>query len=98
MQTNKTRERSTGTSILEVALVESRVLSSHNVYLLVVQESCILFGIEHFQQSTGGVAIVATSNLVDFINQDERILSTNTLESLDDLARECAAVSGIEIS
>jgi len=38
--------------------------------LLVIQESGILFGVEHLKKSTGGVAIDPLTDLVDFIDED----------------------------
>ena len=53
-----------------------------------VKEGRVLFGIEHLEQRTSRIAVVSTTDLVNFINQYEGILSTDALQRLDDLARE----------
>ena len=42
----------------------------HIVNLLVIEESSVLLRIEHLEQSACGVAVVATTDLVDLVNKD----------------------------
>jgi len=51
----------------------------------VIQEAVVLLWVEHLQQRAGGISIVSTSNLVNFINEDKRILRLDAFQSLDDL-------------
>ena len=53
-----------------------------------VKEGRVLFGIEHLEQSTGGVSVMSATNLVNLIDQHQGVLSANPLERLDDLARQ----------
>ena len=69
MQTNNTRERSTGRSILDHEVSISSTMP-RQLNLLVIQESGILFGVEHLKKSTGRVAIDPLTDLVDFIDED----------------------------
>lgn len=48
-----------------------------------IEEAIVLFGIKHFQQGTGGVSVDPSANLVDFINQYERVLRSDSLEGLN---------------
>lgn len=56
--------------------------------LLVIQESVVLLRVEHLEERASGVAIYPLANLVDFINEDQWILDTNSLECLDNLPRQ----------
>ena len=86
VQTNRTRERSTGRSIL-VHEVSRNPTTPYRSNLLVIQESGILFGVEHLKKSTGRVAIDPLTDLVDFIDKDQRILDSDAFECLNDLPR-----------
>jgi hypothetical protein len=57
--------------------------------LLVVQEAVVLLRVKHLKKSARRIAIVSASNLIDFVNQNERILGADSFQSLDDLARQC---------
>jgi hypothetical protein len=57
----------------------------------VVQEGVILLRVEHLEERAGRVAIYPLANLVDFINEDQRILDTNAFECLDNLPRQGSA-------
>ena len=46
-----------------------------------IQETSILFWIEHLKEGTRRVSVVTPTDLVDFVNEDERILSLDALES-----------------
>jgi len=68
-------------------------------YLLVIQESSVLFRIEHLKESTGRVTVDSLTDLVDFIDEDQRILDSDALECLDDLPGEGTVnTRGIRIS
>lgn len=56
-------------------------------HILMIQESRVLFGVQHLEECTGRIAIMATTNLVHFIDKNEGVFSSNALQSLDDLAR-----------
>ena len=58
----------------------------HEANLLVIQERGVLFGVEHLKKCTGRVAIDSPTNLVNLIYQDQRILDSDTLESLNNLS------------
>ena len=51
-----------------------------------IQESSVLLRIQHLEQGTSGITVVPTSNLINLIDKDERVLGPNTLQSLDDLS------------
>jgi len=51
----------------------------------VIQESGILLRVEHLKESTGRVTVDSLTDLVDFINEDQRVLNSDALECLDDL-------------
>jgi hypothetical protein len=57
-------------------------------YVLMVEERGILFGIKHLQERTRRVPINPSSNFVNFIKHNKRVLGSHTLEGLDDLARK----------
>lgn len=54
--------------------------------VLVIEESCVLFRVKHLEEGAGRIPVDPATNLVDFIDQDKRILCTHALERLDDLA------------
>ena len=53
-----------------------------------VKERRVLLGIKHLEQRTRRIAVVSTTDLVNFINEHERVLSTDALQRLDDLSRK----------
>jgi hypothetical protein len=59
---------------------------------VVVEEIGILFGVEHFQQRRGRVAVVAGADLVDLVEHDDRVGRPRLLQRLDELARHGADV------
>ena len=50
-----------------------------------IQESGVLLRVEHLKESTGRVTVDSLANLVDFIDKDQRVLDSYTLEGLDNL-------------
>ena len=89
MQTNNTRERSTGRSILDHGVSINSTAQQSN--LLVIQESGILFRVKHLKESTGRVAIDPFADLIDLIDEDQRILDSDTLERLNNLPGQGSA-------
>jgi hypothetical protein len=90
VQTNNTRERSTGRSILDgVVSTGSRGLQRQN--LLMIQECVVLLRVEHLEERAGRVAIYPLANLVNFINEDQWVFDANALECLDNLSRKGSA-------
>ena len=53
-----------------------------------VKESRILLWVEHLEQSTGGISVMSATNLVNLVDKNKRVLGTDALQRLDDLARE----------
>ena len=53
-----------------------------------VKEGGVLFGIEHLEQSASGISVVSATNLVNLVDKNKRVLGTDALQRLDDLARE----------
>jgi len=93
VQTKSTRERSTGTSILKKgqSLSFKADRSAKVGYILVIQEGSVLLRVEHLEQSARRVPVVSSANLVDFINQNERILGSDFLQGLDRFTRHSTA-------
>lgn len=58
----------------------------HN--LLMIQESRVLLGIEHLEQRTRRVAIVPFTDFVHLVDKNKRVFGANSLERLDDFARQ----------
>jgi hypothetical protein len=54
----------------------------------VIQESGILLGVEHLKEGAGRVAVDSLTDLVNFIDEDQRILDSDALECLDNLSRQ----------
>jgi hypothetical protein len=52
-----------------------------------IQEAIILLWVQHLEQSACGVAVDATANLVNFIDQNQGVLCSNPFQGLYDLAR-----------
>ena len=48
-------------------------------YSLMVKECRVLLGIQHFKECTRRITVVASSNLVHFVDEDQWVLSTDTL-------------------
>ncbi len=59
---------------------------------IVIEERVVLFRIEHLEERRRGVAAEVHRHLVDFVEQEDRILRTGLLHHLDDLAGERADV------
>lgn len=53
-----------------------------------IQEGIVLFRIQHLEESAGRITVDSSTDFVDFIDQNQWVLSANALESLDDLARK----------
>lgn len=58
-----------------------------------VHEVDVLFRVQHLQQGRSRVTLHPSANLVYLVNQDKRVLRTNFLETLDNLARHGTNVS-----
>ena len=66
---------------------EHHVGEVHIHFEEVVVESFVLFGVEHFEQGTGGVAVVSVlRNLVNLIEDEDRVAGIGLDEALDDTA------------
>lgn len=50
-----------------------------------IQELRVLLGVEHLEKSTRGVAVVSSTNLVDLVDEHERVFRVHLLERLNDL-------------
>ena len=50
---------------------------------IIVPERIVLFGIEHFEQRGGRIALVVAAELIDLIEQNERIRAARLLDSGD---------------
>jgi len=72
--------------------VSSNIMEELMRYVLMVKERSVLFGIEHLQKCTCRISIHPSSDFVDLIKHNKRVLSPHALESLDDLARECSNI------
>src|SRR5438105_4535633 len=59
---------------------------------IVVEERVVLLRVEHFEQRRRGVAAEVHRHLVDFVEQEHRVLRAGLLHHLDDLAGERADV------
>jgi len=57
-----------------------------------VEERSVLFGIEHLQKCTRGISIHPSSDFVNLIQHNKRVLGPYALESLDNLTRECSNI------
>lgn len=57
-----------------------------------IQEGVVLLGVKHFQEGASRVAVYPLTDLVDFVDEDQWVLDTDTLECLDDLARQGSVV------
>lgn len=53
-----------------------------------IQEGIVLFRIQHLEESAGRITVDSSTDFVDFIDQNQWVLSANALESLDDLSRK----------
>ena len=53
---------------------------------LMIQETVVLFRVQHLQKSTCRVSIDASANLVHLVDQHKRVLGAYSLECLYDLA------------
>ena len=59
---------------------------------IVVVEGVVLLGIEHFEQRRGGIAAPIGAELVDLVQQEQRVGRLGLLHALDDLARHRADI------
>ena len=59
---------------------------------IVIVELSVLFGIEHFEQRRSGVAAEILAQLVDLIQQEQRVHRARLLEVGDHLARQAADI------
>ena len=60
---------------------------------IVIAETIVLLGVEHFKQRRRRVAAEVRANLVDLVEHDQGIVSARLLQRLDHTARHCANVS-----
>ena len=67
-------------------------MEENTKYALMVEECSVLFGIEHLQKCTRRISVHPSSNFVNLIKHNQRVLGPYALESLDDLARECSNI------
>jgi len=91
VQTKRMCERSTGTSMLERKVRPNR-MEEFMRYVLMVEERSVLLGIEHLQKCARRISIHPSSNFINLIKHNKRVLSPYTLEGLDYLARECSNI------
>lgn len=56
-----------------------------------IQESGILLRVKHLKEGTGRVTVDSLTNLVDFIDEDQRILDSDALECLNNLPGQGSA-------
>lgn len=69
VQTNNTRDKSTGRSMLGYMVsIGSRRRRRYN--LLMIQESAVLLRVEHLEERASRVSIYSFANLVDFIDEN----------------------------
>ena len=59
---------------------------------IVILKSLVLFRVQHFQQGTGRIAAVVPCQLVDLIQQDDRVGGLGGIDGTDDAAGHCADV------
>mmetsp|Transcript_28692 Transcript_28692/g.58706 ORF Transcript_28692/g.58706 Transcript_28692/m.58706 type:complete len:327 (-) Transcript_28692:1249-2229(-) len=59
---------------------------------VVVEELVVLRRVQHLQQCRGGVPLVASTKLVDFVQHDHRVVAAHVLQCLNKLARHSANV------
>ena len=52
-----------------------------------IAEELVLFRIQHFQQCITRIALIVSTHLIDFIDQEYRIDCSCTLHALNDSAR-----------
>ena len=55
-------------------------------FQIVIVEAVVLFGIQHFQQGGCGIAAHVRAHLVDFVEQEQRVLHADFRHLLDELA------------
>jgi hypothetical protein len=53
-----------------------------------IKECIVLFGIQHFEEGAGGITIDTTTDLINFIDQNEGIFRADAFQSLNNLARQ----------
>jgi hypothetical protein len=63
--------------------------------LLVIQEGSVLLRIQHLEQSTRWISVMPLSNLVDFIDQNQRVLGCNLLQRLNRFTRHSTIISSV---
>ena len=56
-----------------------------------IKEGRVLLGIKHLEERTRRIAVVSTTDLVNFIDKYERVLGANALQRLDDLSGKSSA-------
>ncbi len=61
-------------------------------FQIVVLELAVLFGVEHFEQRRSGIAAEVLAQLVDLVEQEQRVDLARLLEVGDDFARERADI------
>ena len=59
---------------------------------IVILKSLVLFRVQHFQQGAGRIAAVIPCQLVDLIQQDDRVGGLGGIDGADDAAGHCADV------
>ena len=77
-----------------------RVSGAHEEHLgkihphveIVVEEVNVLLGVKHFQQRRGGVTLERLTQLINFIQHDDRVFYLNLFERLNELTGHCAYI------
>ena len=59
---------------------------------IVILKSLVLFRVQHFQQGAGRIAAVVPRQLVDLVQQDDRVGGLGGIDGADDAAGHCADV------
>ena len=57
-----------------------------------VTKGVVLLGVQHFQQSARGVTAEVSAQLVNFVEQEQRVLGADLVQVLQHLARQSANV------
>ena len=60
-----------------------------------IQETVILFRVQHLQKRTGRIPVDPAPDFVDFVNEYERVFRSDPFESLDDLSWKSSIIPRI---
>ena len=81
-----------GSSMFAVVMNSTFERSNGHIQV-VVPEGGVLFGIQSFEQRRSRIAAEVASDLVDFVEHEDRIFGLGPANALDDLSRQRADVS-----